>query len=281
MSEGRTVLLCAIAGITILFGLPLGRIKRPMPALRQFINAVAIGILVFIIWDVFTHAWEPIDVALINLHDDRGGLGPVFGYGALFLAGTAVGLISLVYCERLIISRRARQTPESPATTAESAAINRLPGLSTSQQLSLMIAVGIGLHNFGEGLAIGTSAGRGEISLATVLVIGFALHNGTEGFGIVAPLANDENRSSWAFLFTMGTIGGAPTFVGTIVGRRFTSDALSVVFLTLAAGSILYVVLQLVGIAHKAGRPRGLVWGVFTGLALGFVTDMIVTAGGA
>ena len=274
MSEGRTVLLGAIAGITILFGLPLGRIQRPMPALRQFLNAVAIGILVFLIWDVFTHAWEPIDVALINLHDDRGGFGPVFGYGALFLAGTGVGLVSLVYCERLITGRRARQTTESAAT-------RRLPGLSTSQQLSLMIAVGIGLHNFGEGLAIGTSAGRGEISLATVLVIGFALHNGTEGFGIVAPLANDENRSSWAFLFTMGTIGGAPTFVGTIVGRKFTSDALSVVFLTLAAGSILYVVLQLVGIAHKAGRPRGLVWGVFTGLALGFVTDMIVTAGGA
>ena len=274
MSEGRTVLLGAIAGITILFGLPLGRIQRPMPALRQFLNAVAIGILVFLIWDVFTHAWEPIDVALINLHDDRGGFGPVFGYGALFLAGTGVGLVSLVYCERLITGRRARQTTESAAT-------RRSAGLSTSQQLSLMIAVGIGLHNFGEGLAIGTSAGRGEISLATVLVIGFALHNGTEGFGIVAPLANDENRSSWAFLFAMGTIGGAPTFVGTIVGRKFTSDALSVVFLTLAAGSILYVVLQLVGIAHKAGRPRGLVWGVFTGLALGFVTDMIVTAGGA
>jgi ZIP family zinc transporter len=278
MSEGRTVLLGAIAGITILFGLPLGRIKRPMPALRQFLNAVAIGVLVFLIWDVFTNAWEPIDVSLINLHNDRGGLGPVLGYGTLFLAGTALGLVSLAYCERLIASRRAHTA--NAAATAGVPGLTRLSKLSVSQQLSLMIAVGIGLHNFGEGLAIGTSAGRGEISLATVLVVGFALHNGTEGFGIVAPLANDENRSSWAFLFTMGTIGGAPTFVGTIVGRRFTSDALSVVFLTLAAGSILYVVIQLVGLAQKAARPQGLVWGVFTGLALGFVTDMIVTVGG-
>ncbi len=279
MSEGRTLLLGGIAGITILFGLPLGRIERPLPALRQFLNAIAVGILVFLVWDVFTHAWEPIDTALGNLTNHRGGLWPVVGYSALFLAGTGVGLISLAYCERALANRR------GPIPTANSGvAQQRLAGvarLSSPQRLSLMIAVGIGLHNFGEGLAIGASAGRNEISLATVLVIGFALHNATEGFGIVAPLTGDETRPTWGFLLTMGAIGGAPTFAGTIVGKQFTSDALSVVFLTLAAGSILYVVIQLLEIAHGAGRRQHLVWGVFTGLAVGFITDMIVTAGGA
>jgi ZIP family zinc transporter len=100
--------------------------------------------------------------------------------------------------------------------------------------------VGIGLHNFGEGLAIGGSAAKGEIGLATLLVIGFALHNATEGFGIVAPLAAEDERPGWGFLLLMGAIGGGLTFAGTAMGHQFTSDALSVVFLTLAAGSIIY-----------------------------------------
>jgi ZIP family zinc transporter len=145
----------------------------------------------------------------------------------------------------------------------------------------LLIAVGIGLHNFGEGLAIGGSAATGAIGLATVLVIGFALHNATEGFGIVAPLAAEGDQPSWAFLLLMGVIDGGPTFVGTAVGRQFTSDAMSVIFLTLAAGSILYVVIQLLGVAHRAGRKELLYWGVLVGLAAGFVTDMVVTVGGA
>jgi ZIP family zinc transporter len=71
---------------------------------------------------------------------------------------------------------------------------------SQARRTALLIAVGIGLHNFAEGLAIGGSAARGEIGLAAVLVIGFALHNATEGFGIVTPLAADGDRPGWAFL---------------------------------------------------------------------------------
>ena len=79
----------------------------------------------------------------------------------------------------------------------------------------------------------------------------------------------------------MGLIGGGPTTVGTAVGRQFTSAALSVLFLTLAAGSIIYVVIQLLGVAHKGRRKDLLYWGVLLGLAAGFLTDMVVTAGGA
>ncbi len=119
-----------------------------------------------------------------------------------------------------------------------------------------------------------------------MLVIGFSLHNATEGFGIVAPLAADQDidgtsrRPSWPFLLTMAAIGGGPTFLGTWVGHGFTSAAVSVIFLTLAAGSIVYVVAQLLGIAARAKRPDLLAYGLLLGMLAGFATDAIVTAAG-
>jgi ZIP family zinc transporter len=283
VSESQTLLLGFIAGVTILIGLPLGRMRAPRPGLRQFLNALAIGILLFLIWDVLVHAFEPIDTALGRLHDGSAEIGPVLGYAALFFLGLTVGLMSLVYYEAWLVSQR-KPKNFGPGTMAPGELTATRPGIagwSAARRMSLLIAVGIGLHNFGEGLAIGGSAATGEIGLATILVIGFALHNGTEGFGIVAPLAAEGDRPSWGFLLLMGLIGGGPTFVGTAVGRQFTSEAMSVVFLTLAAGSILYVVIQLLGVAHKNGRKELLYWGVLAGLAAGFVTDMVVTAGGA
>ena len=79
----------------------------------------------------------------------------------------------------------------------------------------------------------------------------------------------------------MGLIGGGPTTLGTAVGRQFTSPAMSVIFLTLAAGSILYVVIQLLGVALKNGPKELIYYGVLLGLSAGFITDMVVTAGGA
>ena len=283
MSESQTLLLGFIAGVTILIGLPLGRMRAPRPGVRQFLNALAIGILLFLIWDVLVHAFEPIDTALGRLHDGSAGIGPVLGYAALFFLGLAVGLMSLVYYEAWL-ARRRKPRNYGPGTMAPGELAAAKPGIagwSAARRMSLLIAVGIGLHNFGEGLAIGGSAATGEIELATVLVIGFALHNGTEGFGIVAPLAAEDDRPSWGFLLLMGLIGGGPTIAGTAIGRQFTSEAMSVIFLSLAAGSILYVVIQLLGVAHKNGRKELLYWGVLLGLAAGFITDMVVTAGGA
>ena len=261
MELSKTLLLGLIAGGTIVFGLPVGRLRRPMPAVKLLLNAIAIGILLFLVWDVLSHAWEPIDAALGAVHDHSGKLAPVFGYGGLFAGGLAVGLLGLVAYERhlsAVMGRARRGGPGAMAVTERSAPPRGVAGWSPARQLALLIAVGIGLHNFAEGLAIGQSAASNEVSLATLLVIGFALHNATEGFGIVAPLAGDLDaqgqvrRPSWRFLLTLGLIGGGPTFVGTWVGHGFTSRAVSVVFLTLAAGSIIYVVAQLLG----RRRPR-------------------------
>jgi ZIP family zinc transporter len=287
VSEPRTLLLGALAGLTILFGLPIGRLRNPRPALRQFLNALAVGVLLFLVWDVLSHAFDPVDGALSNLRNHRGGMVPVVEYATLFFAGIGLGLVGLVYYERRLLGRQARPGPGAAVAGQVATRGVGLAGWSNAKRVALTVAVGIGLHNFGEGLAIGGSAARGEITLATLLVIGFGLHNATEGFGIVAPLAADVDESgaaripSWGYLLGLAAIGGGPTFVGTLVGHGFTSDAVSVVFLTLAAGSIIYVVLQLVGVAARARRTDLLAYGLLIGVLAGFITDAIVTAAGA
>jgi zinc transporter, ZIP family len=156
-----------------------------------------------------------------------------------------------------------------------------LVAMSPSRWLSLFIATGIGLHNFSEGLAIGQSAARDELSLALVLIIGFGLHNATEAFGIVAPLAGDKDPPSWRFLGMLGLIGGGPTFVGTLVGQTWASEALSVAFLALAAGSILYVVTELIAICRSFASKELVLTGILVGLVLGFATDFVLIAAGA
>jgi ZIP family zinc transporter len=272
-----------------LLGLPLGRLRSPAAGTRVFLNAAAIGVLLFLVWDVLSAAWAPIDADLVALHDGTGGIAGAFGYGALFAGGLAVGLLGLVGYERWMKGRVAAHQaagrsygPGAMAASEVAARRSRLASWSTARQLALLIAVGIGLHNFAEGLAIGQSAASGEIALATVLVIGFGLHNATEGFGIVAPLAADieAERPSWALLGLLGLIGGGPTFLGAALGHSVASEPLSVAFLSLAAGSILYVVLMLIPVAAKARRPELLALGLLIGLLAGFATDAVVTAAG-
>lgn len=284
MSQLQTLVLGFIAGVTILIGLPIGRVRTLRPWVRQFLTSVTVGILVFLIWDVLTHAYAPLDRALAAFHGGSSGVGPVIGYATVFVGGLVAGVGSLVLYERWMAGRGREVTARfGPGGMRGAELTARRAGIaswSPARRLALLIAVGIGLHNFGEGLAIGGSAAAGAISLATLLVIGFALHNATEGFGICAPLAAADDRPSWGFLLLMGAIGGGPTFVGTAVGRQFTSEVVSTVFLTLAAGSILYVVIQLIGVANRAGRKELIYAGVLLGLVAGFVTDMVVSAAG-
>ncbi len=289
MGLGPTLLLGLLAGGTILLGLPVGRLRQPAPTLRTLLSATAVGVLLFLFWDVLSAAWDPIDGALA----DGGRTGSAVGYGVLFAGGLAVGLLAMVFYERWMgaqaraaSARTAHRFGPGAAQSAELARPRGLATWSSARRLALLIAIGIGLHNFAEGLAIGQSAAQGQIALATLLVVGFALHNATEGFGITAPLAGDldadgrARRPSWAFLLTLGLIGGGPTFVGTALGHTFTSEPVSVLFLTLAAGSILYVVCQLLGVLAKARRTDLLAYGLLVGLFAGFFTDAIVSAAG-
>src|SRR2546430_391957 len=223
----RTARLGATAGSTIFLGLPIGRAGPPMPRVRALLNAVAIGILVFLLWDVLAHAWEPVDGALAGKH-----YGAALRDGLVLAAGTGLGLVGLVYFDRWVAQRVKGYSDQVAAEPDGSAVGWRHP----SAYLALLIAVGIGLHNFAEGLAIGGSAAAGEISLAVLLVIGFGLHNGTEGFGIVAPVAAAGAHPSWGRLALLGLIGGAPAFLGTVVGQRFVHDTVGIAVLALRSG---------------------------------------------
>jgi zinc transporter, ZIP family len=276
MSTAQTLALGAVAGLTIFLGLPIGRMQNVSPATKAFLAATATGVLIFLFWDVMSGAVGPIEEALKQGKDGR------FAWLAFLLtAGFFTGLMSLVYYDTWMKRRRRRAfLGPGAASTAEFEHDHHFTGMSPARWLAIFIATGIGLHNFSEGLAIGQSAASDQVSLAIVLIIGFGLHNATEGLGICAPLAGDKERPSWGFLGLLGLIGGAPTFFGTLVGQFWVSEAVSILFFALAAGSILYVVMELLNVGRVLASKTLVTWGVLFGLFLGFGTDFILVAAG-
>jgi ZIP family zinc transporter len=260
MNLPTTVLLGAFAGLTVMLGLPIARLRNPSRSLQAFLNALATGILIFLLWDILSKASEPINAALETAK--KGETSGMLGLLVLFVVGLGLGLLGLVYFNGAVIRRGKNAGGASPS------------------QLSLMIATGIGLHNFSEGLAIGQASRTGAIELATILIIGFGLHNLTEGFGIAAPLTAGP-RPSWAFLGLAGLIGGGPTFVGTILGYSVQSTPAFVFCLALAAGSIIYVVSELLHVGRRFQVPELATWGLFLGVLAGYGTDLILTWAGA
>ena len=244
----QTVILGGLAGVTIFLGLPVARLRLASRQYLSLLNAFAIGILLFLFIEVMEHAIAPVEEAL-----EEGE--PGFLVLLMIVAvGFGAGLLSLVYYGQRFMR-----------------------GSESARRLAILIAAGIGLHNFSEGLAIGSSAHAGEMALALTLVVGFGLHNATEGFGIAAPLA-DEKNVSWGFLALCALIAGGPTFLGTVVGFTYTSEVLSILFLALAGGAIIYVVNELFGAGRKLGAPAWAGWGITAGILLGFTTEFILEA---
>jgi ZIP family zinc transporter len=140
-----------------------------------------------------------------------------------------------------------------------------------------MIAIGIGLHNFSEGLAIGQSYASGAVALALVLIVGFGAHNATEGFGIAGPLTGILERPRISYLAKLGLIGGGPTFVGTVIGSLWVSELTYVLFLSLAGGALIYVTLLMYNTARRQSSNDLIMIGIFIGLLAGFLTDITVS----
>jgi ZIP family zinc transporter len=280
LSTTRVLILGAIAGATIFIGLPIGRWHASRRGITTLLTATAVGILTFLLIDVFASAMGPVEDALVAAHEHGGSFVRAGGLSAVFVAGLVAGLMTLVYYDRWRAAgmRRLSNGPGAAAITdfpgSDAGSIAGVAG--PAQRLAILIALGIGFHNFAEGLAIGQSAASGEIALATLLVIGFGLHNATEGFGITAPLAG--TRPSWGFLALLGLIGGGPTLVGTLIGQSFVNETLYIGILAVAAGSILYVIVQLIAAGIKLGKTHLLYWGLFLGLLLGYATDFFIEA---
>src|SRR5436305_8526686 len=250
MDYWQLLLLGSIAGFTIFLGLPVAALQYLSPKKKGFLNAFAIGILVFLIIDVFSHAWESASTAASDAFAGKAPVGSaLFDLLAMF-GGLAIGLLGLVwyeskYMKKPIKEQQQQQTLSSSSLSAADdeitlAGTNRMTGGGrvehhqqqqhllqqevTAYRLAMMIAIGIGAHNFSEGLAIGQSYISGAIGLAILLIIGFGAHNATEGFGIAGPLTGLVKKPRIRFLILAGLIGGGPTFIGTILGSLWNSS---------------------------------------------------------
>jgi zinc transporter ZupT len=142
-------------------------------------------------------------------------------------------------------------------------------GASQRFALAFMIAVGIGLHNLGEGLAIGAAYNIGEVALGTFLVVGFIVQNITEGLGIIAPVLRD--RPSIGRLALLGLVGGAPAVVGSWIGGFAPSPTLAVLFLAIGAGAVFEVVYEIAKLIQRDTAKNAMPLTVFSGLVTGML----------
>jgi zinc transporter, ZIP family len=229
----------------------LPNLRRAAPEWLAAFMALTAGLLVFLAVEALSEALE-LQAALPS------GLG---GAG-LVLLGVALSWLSLTAFSHSLSRRKGGRG-----------------GLVSGLALATLVAVGIGLHNLGEGLAIGTSFALGELALGTFLIVGFMIHNVTEGLGIAAPLAEGRSSAGAGTLVVLALVAGAPAILGAWLGGFVTSDFLAVLFSALAAGAAFEVVTE-VGryVARKA--PGGLssphvLGGFLAGIAVMYVTGLL------
>jgi zinc transporter ZupT len=214
----------------------------------RFFLALTAGLLVFLAVDALDEALEAAE-----------GVAGAFQGVGLIVVGVVGALAALYALDGWMRQRRA--------------------GDLSPMYVSLLIAVGIGLHNLGEGLAIGAAYALGEVGLTAFLVLGFTLHNVTEGLGIVTPLA--RARPGLAQLAGLGAVAGVPTIVGTWSGGLAYSPILAVLFLSIGAGAIVQVVWEIGKLLTRGGKPLSAPLnslGFAAGILVMYLTGLAVTA---
>lgn len=242
-----------------------------LPFLRQlgergygFLLSLTVGLLVFLGVDALHDALET-----------GGELPEAFQGVALILIGVAVSLLGLYTLARWIQHRRAAAQGESPLLMA------------------YLIAFSIGIHNLGEGLAIGGAYALGQIATGALFIIGFMIHNLTEGVAVVAPIVRSRIGAAsgsvgWSHLVWLGALAGAPTIFGSSLGAFAPSPVLAVLFLSVGAGAVFQVVVEIVGQMRRRSLARADAGGAGTiltpahlsgflaGLAVMYVTGLFL-----
>lgn len=250
-----------IAGGTIFLGLPIALLPTIPNRTKGFLNAMSTGILIFLLVEIIGKIVEPLEELFESAAGGFPTLHDAVALSALLIAGLAAGLLGMVYFEQAYIKGGKDRTTQPRAL-----------------QVSMMIAVGIGLHNLTEGMAIAQAYSWGDQQLAWFLAIGFGLHNATEGFGIAAPLSGEQ--ATWKRLAWMGLVGGGPTFLGTIVGSYWQSDPFRLFTFGLASGAILYIIGELLHIGRSLKGEAVVEVGLLAGFTLAFATEMFLAMGG-
>lgn len=257
-------------------------VETPQPSARGFLGYGVIGLLVGVVPVGLGLLWLPslrkadarwlaafmaftggllafLGVeALFEAFDLQAGLPGALGGGGVVLLGAAISFLSMTF----LSSRLARG------------------GAMSGAALALLVAIGIGVHNLGEGLAIGTSFAIGELALGTFLIVGFMVHNVSEGLGIAAPLAEDgEARVRPLRLVLLAAVAGAPAIAGAWLGGYATNDVLAVLFFAGAAGAAFEVVVEVGRYVSRrtAGGLRSgpAIGGFLAGIAVMYATGVL------
>ncbi|OLT03700.1 metal transporter [Pseudonocardia sp. CNS-004] len=249
---GLMTLLGTYVGVipVVLGMLFLPVLRRASRTLVRAVLGLTVGLLAFLAVDAAIEGFELAD-----------GSGGAFGGGTLVVLGAGLAFLALAGVDRAVHARTSGA------------------GEATGVRLAVLIAIGIGLHNLGEGLAIGSAYAVGELALGAALVVGFALHNTTEGIAIVAPLARDRPRL--LTLLGMGLLAGAPAIVGTIIGASVDNAALAAFLFGVGVGAIGQVILQITpGLRGAAGRALDApaIGGVAAGIVVMYLTGLFVVA---
>ncbi len=252
---GLMALLGAFVGIIpVMLGmLVLPLLRRAGPTVVRVLLALTVGLLAYLAIDA---GIEAIELA--------GASGGAYGGAALVFLGAGAAYLTLTAVDRSLRGRAARAGSDG----------------TSGPRLAVMIATGIGLHNLGEGLAIGSAYAIGELALGAFLVIGFALHNVTEGIAVVAPMATTR-RPSLVRLGALGLLAGAPAVLGAILGAAVYHAELSAFLLGVGVGAIVQVIVQIAPALRTRSEPGlgpATIGGVAAGLAIMYLTGLLVSA---
>jgi zinc transporter ZupT len=255
-------------------------IKRLSASKYNFFLSLTAGLLVFLGIDALVESNEIAAESIAG----------TFNGQVLIAMVTIVSLLALLYVSEKLIQRATMKFAANSKSSLLVSSSSSSSSASTTQQqmvkpvaIALMISIGIGLHNLGEGLAIGAAVVLGEVALSTFLIVGFTLHNTTEGLAIVAPMAKSGSKVTIRKLITMGLIAGVPTIIGAWIGGFLYSPIAAIIFLSIGAGAIFQVVFSITSwMSSNTSEPRKamlstpMIAGFTVGMAIMYVTSLLI-----